>query len=96
MFFNGWTSLGRMVIVGLLAYVSLIVLLRISGKRTLAKTHGVSLIARARRFSHVVGLLPSAQCRTVLDRWAGLIVTKNRQPILRSMPANFAIVSPRT
>ncbi len=44
MFFNGWASLGRMVIVGLLAYVSLIVLLRISGKRTLAKMNAFDLV----------------------------------------------------
>lgn len=44
MLFNGWMSLGRMVVVGLLAYVCLIVLLRISGKRTLAKMNAFDLV----------------------------------------------------
>jgi uncharacterized membrane protein YcaP (DUF421 family) len=44
MFFNGWTSLGRTAIVCLLAYVALIVLLRISGKRTLAKMNAFDLV----------------------------------------------------
>jgi uncharacterized membrane protein YcaP (DUF421 family) len=37
MFFNSWDAVLRVVIMGLLAYISLIVLLRTSGKRTLSK-----------------------------------------------------------
>jgi uncharacterized membrane protein YcaP (DUF421 family) len=44
MFFNSWSSLGRTAIVCLLAYPSLIVLLRISGKRTLAKMNAFDLV----------------------------------------------------
>ncbi len=44
MFFNGWESLGRMLVVGALAYVGLIVLLRLSGKRTLAKMNAFDLV----------------------------------------------------
>lgn len=36
-FFDGWEALIRTVIVGLLAYCFLVILLRVSGKRTLAK-----------------------------------------------------------
>ena len=43
MFFNGWESLLRTVVVGVLAYVSLIVLLRISGMRTLSKMNAFDL-----------------------------------------------------
>lgn len=35
--FKGWESIGRVVFVGILAYVGLLVFLRISGKRTLSK-----------------------------------------------------------
>lgn len=44
MFFNDWTSLLRVVIVGILAYLALVFLLRISGKRTLSKMNAFDLI----------------------------------------------------
>jgi len=44
MFFSGWEGLLRTVVVGVLAYVSLIVFLRISGKRTLSKMNAFDLI----------------------------------------------------
>lgn len=36
-FFSGWAGIGRTLLIGSLAYVSLILMLRIAGKRTLAK-----------------------------------------------------------
>ena len=42
--FNGWTGLFRVVIVGTLAYVALVLLLRISGKRTLSKMNAFDLV----------------------------------------------------
>lgn len=44
MLFNGWDSLGRTLIVGVLAYVTLIVFLRLSGKRTLSKMNAFDLV----------------------------------------------------
>lgn len=44
MFFNGWESLLRTLVVGVLAYISLVLSLRISGKRTLAKMNAFDLI----------------------------------------------------
>ena len=44
MFFDGWSGLVRMVAVGVPAYVALILLLRISGKRTLSKFNAFDLI----------------------------------------------------
>lgn len=43
-FFNGWEGLLRVLILGVLAYVALVVLLRISGKRTLSKMNAFDLI----------------------------------------------------
>lgn len=37
MFFNNWSDLLRIALIGTLAYLSLVFLLRISGKRTLSK-----------------------------------------------------------
>ncbi|WP_299655331.1 YetF domain-containing protein [uncultured Jannaschia sp.] len=44
MFFDTWYDLLRIVIVGTLAYTTLVVLLRTSGKRTLAKMNAFDLV----------------------------------------------------
>ncbi len=44
MFFSTWAGLGRVVIVGVLAYAGLVALLRLSGKRTLAKMNAFDLV----------------------------------------------------
>ncbi len=44
MLFSGWDSLLRTLIVGVLAYVVLIVFLRVSGKRTLSKMNAFDLV----------------------------------------------------
>ena len=44
MLFSGWESLLRTLIVGVLAYVALVVLLRVSGKRTLSKMNAFDLV----------------------------------------------------
>jgi uncharacterized membrane protein YcaP (DUF421 family) len=44
MFFSSWYSLGRIALVGVLAYVTLVVLLRSSGKRTLSKMNAFDLV----------------------------------------------------
>ena len=44
MFFNDWYSIGRTLAVGACAYVALVVLLRVSGKRTLTKLNAFDLV----------------------------------------------------
>ena len=44
MFFDSWSGLGRVVVVGVLAYGALVFLLRVSGKRTLSKMNAFDLI----------------------------------------------------
>lgn len=44
MFFDGWLPLLRVLIVGTCAYAALVVLLRISGKRTLSKMNAFDFI----------------------------------------------------
>ena len=44
MFFDSWTALGRVLLVGTLAYVALVAILRISGKRTLTKLNAFDLV----------------------------------------------------
>jgi len=44
MFFDSWFGLVRVVVVGTLAYVALVAILRISGKRTLTKLNAFDLV----------------------------------------------------
>lgn len=44
MFFQSWSGIVRTIIVGTLAYVFLVVSLRVSGKRTLAKLNAFDLV----------------------------------------------------
>ena len=44
MFFDSWAGLGRVLMVGTIAYVALVTILRISGKRTLTKLNAFDLV----------------------------------------------------
>lgn len=44
MFFDSWTDLGRVLVVGVMAYLGMVFLLRISGKRTLSKMNAFDFI----------------------------------------------------
>ncbi|MCB2426331.1 DUF421 domain-containing protein [Methylophaga pinxianii] len=44
LFFDNWETLFRTLIIGLLAYISLVLLLRISGRRTLSKMNAFDLV----------------------------------------------------
>jgi len=43
-FFDSWESIVRTIIITILAYISLVILLRISGKRTLSKMNAFDFI----------------------------------------------------
>lgn len=43
-FFNNWSELGRTVLIGISAYLILVLLLRVSGKRTLTKLNAFDLV----------------------------------------------------
>ena len=44
MFFDDWQGLGRVALVGVCAYVALVLLLRLSGNRTLSKLNAFDLV----------------------------------------------------
>lgn len=44
MFFDGWDTIYRVIVVGIAAYVGLVVVLRISGNRTLSKMNSFDLV----------------------------------------------------
>lgn len=44
LFFSGWSAVFRTLVIGLLAYVVLVIFLRISGRRTLSKMNAFDLV----------------------------------------------------
>jgi uncharacterized membrane protein YcaP (DUF421 family) len=60
-FFQSWTSLGRTALVGICAYAGLILFLRISGKRTLAKMNAFDLVVTVALGSTLATVLTSRQ-----------------------------------
>ena len=49
MFFNGWIGLGRVLVVGICTYAALVLMLRVSGRRTLSKMYAFDFVVdRAR------------------------------------------------
>ncbi|MFK5633782.1 MULTISPECIES: DUF421 domain-containing protein [unclassified Ornithinimicrobium] len=60
MFFDDWAGLARVLIVGTCAYVALVALLRISGKRTLAKLNAFDFVVTVALGSTLATVLLSA------------------------------------
>ena len=57
--FDSWSSLVRIVVVGTLAYAALVLLLRISGKRTLSKMNAFDLVVTVALGSTLATILVS-------------------------------------
>ncbi len=80
-FFNGWAVLGRTLLIGVLAYLSLIIMLRVSGKRTLAKMNAFDLVVTVAIgstlativLSKSVALAEGLLALALLVTWAGRI-----------------------
>jgi uncharacterized membrane protein YcaP (DUF421 family) len=60
-FFSGWDPVGRVLIVGVLAYAGLVLLLRISGKRTLSKMNAFDLVVTVALGSTLATILLSKE-----------------------------------
>ena len=59
MLFDSWQGLLRVLIVGVLAYVALVLLLRVSGKRTLSKLNAFDLVVTVALGSTLASVLLS-------------------------------------
>jgi uncharacterized membrane protein YcaP (DUF421 family) len=61
LFFSGWTGLWRTLVLGVLSYAFLILVLRISGKRTLAKMNAFDLVVTVALGSTLATILLNKQ-----------------------------------
>jgi len=59
--FKGWESIGRVLVVGTMAYAGLLLFLRISGKRTLSKMNAFDLVVTVALGSTLSNILMSRQ-----------------------------------
>lgn len=71
MFFDSWDGLLRVVVVGTLAYLSLVVWLRLSGKRTVAKWSAFDRIVTVALGSTLATVLltKDVRCSRAWWRW---------------------------
>ena len=61
MFFQTWSGLGRVLVVGICAYAGLVLMLRISGKRTLSKMNAFDFVVTVALGSTLASLLLSKE-----------------------------------
>ncbi|HET7604360.1 MAG TPA: YetF domain-containing protein [Gemmatimonadales bacterium] len=61
MFFDSWTGLGRVLMVGVLAYVALVATLRVSGNRTLSKMNAFDFVVTVALGSTLATILLSSE-----------------------------------
>ena len=69
MLFDSWAGLGRVVLIGTLAYGALVLLLRISGKRTLSKLNAFDLVVTVALGSTLATVLLSNPWRSPRACW---------------------------
>lgn len=59
MFFKGWPVLGRTLLVGVLAYIIMVLFIRLAGKRTLSKMNAFDLVVTVALGSTLASILLS-------------------------------------
>jgi uncharacterized membrane protein YcaP (DUF421 family) len=72
-FFEGWTPVLRILLVGSIAYVSLLVMLRVAGKRTIAKMNVFDFVMTVAIGSTLANVLTTAQF-SLVDAFAAFVV----------------------
>jgi uncharacterized membrane protein YcaP (DUF421 family) len=91
MFFNSWADIGRVIIMGTLSYVALVVLLRISGKRTLSKMNMFDFVITIALGSLFATLILSKEV-ALAEGVAGLALLITLQFIVAWLSARFGFV----
>lgn len=100
MYFDSWHGLLRVVVIGVCAYVSLVVALRLSGKRTLAKMNAFDLVVTVALGSTLATVLLSSDI-ALAEGVLGMVVLIGAQlavawTSVRSRPFRKAVKSTPT
>ncbi len=91
-FFTNWASLGRIVVVGAMVYVGLILLLRVSGKRTLSKMNAFDLIVTVALGSMLASTLLNKSV-ALTDGLLGMGVLIGLQYVITWLSVRYSVVS---
>lgn len=91
MWFDGWSDIVRVALVGSAAYLTLLVVLRISGKRTLAKLNAFDLVVTVALGSTLATILLSKEVS-----WSEGAVALGGLALLQFLVAAIATRFPRT
>ncbi|OHV78025.1 DUF421 domain-containing protein [Ensifer sp. LCM 4579] len=99
LFFSGWSGILRTLIVGTMAYAALVLFLRISGKRTLAKLNAFDLVVTVALGSTLSAILLQesialAEGATALALLIGLQYLVTFVSVRSSMAANIVRSEP--
>lgn len=89
-FFNGWSVLGRTLLIGVLAYVSLVFMLRVSGKRTLAKMNAFDLLVTVAIGSTLATIVLS---KSVAVRSAGIGALGDVAAVVLETDGSFSVIA---
>ena len=92
MIFESWYGILRILVVGPLAYASLIVLLRVSGKRTLAKLNAFDLVVTVALGSTMASVLLSKTV-ALLEGITGMLVLVGLQYAVAFLSVRYSTVS---
>ena len=99
-FFGGWEPVARILVVGPLAYAALVLLLRISGKRTLARMNAFDFIVTV-AIGAVFGRVVTARSVALAEAVAAFALLVILQYIMSALQIRFpafasAVTSPPT
>ena len=92
MIFESWYGILRILVVGPLAYASLVLLLRVSGKRTLAKLNAFDLVVTVALGSTLASVLLSKTV-ALLEGVTGMLVLVGLQYVVAFLCVRFKGVS---
>lgn len=88
MFFDNWFTIFRVLAVGISAYIALIILLRISGKRTLSKWNAFDFIVTIALGSILASIVLSKDV-SLADGFAALVLLIGLQFAITSLSVRF-------
>lgn len=91
LFFESWSSLGRTLLAGAVAYVALVALLRVSGKRTLAKMNAFDLVVTIALGSTLASLFTSRSL-AILDGVLALALLVGFQYLVATAVRRWRVV----
>lgn len=91
MFFDAWSPVVRVLVLGISAYILLVLLLRISGKRTLAKLNAFDLVVTVAMGSALATIILSKDT-PLAEGVAAFLVLVVAQYLIAALSARFRVV----